>query len=256
MLLVIDVGNTNTIIGIFRRAALIVSWRIKTVRDITADEFNILVKALFQDGCIDPAEITRTVISSVVPPAAGILNAFCDRYLHMSPLWITPASVRGLMPIRYKNPDEVGADRIVNGIAAWEKFKTALIIVDFGTATTFDVISGKGEYLGGAITPGIHISSEALFQHASKLPRVEIFTPPDRVIGKDTSESIKSGIIHGYAALVDGMVARIQQEMAATPKIVATGGLSPLIAAVSRTIDAVEETLTLEGLRIISNSSG
>ncbi len=252
MLLVIDVGNTNTVIGVYDKDILKEDWRIRTVRDNTADEFNVLANALFSDKGIDTSSITRTVISSVVPSSVRILNDFCERYLKLTPLWINPASVKTLMPILYKNPNEVGADRIVNAVAAYDKYKSALIIIDFGTATTFDAITEKGEYLGGAITPGVMISSEALFQRASRLPRVEIFKAPERVIGDDTIESIKSGIIYGNAAMVDGMVARMKAEMNANPKIIATGGLAPLIAGVSLTIETVDQSLTLDGLRIIS----
>ncbi|MBU0969296.1 MAG: type III pantothenate kinase [Proteobacteria bacterium] len=254
MLLVIDVGNTNTVLGVYDRDTLKEDWRIRTVRDNTADEFNVLANALFSDRGIDTASITQTVISSVVPSSVRILNDFCERYLKLTPLWINPASVKTLMPILYSNPNEVGADRIVNAVAAYDKYKCALIIIDFGTATTFDAISGKGEYLGGAICPGVMISSEALFQRASRLPRVEIFKAPEHVIGNDTIESIKSGIIYGNAAMVDGMVARMKTEMKTTPKIVATGGLAPLIAGVSLAIESVDQSLTLDGLRIISRA--
>ncbi len=254
MLLVIDVGNTNTVIGIFKKNVLIEDWRIKTIRDTTADELNVLVKALFSDSkLVNTDKIKKILISSVVPPAVPILNAFCKKYLNLVPMWITPELVKSLMPVLYKNPDEVGADRIVNSIAAYDKYKTSLIVVDFGTATTFDVISEKGEYIGGAISPGVAISSEALFQKASRLPRVEIFQPTDKVVGRDTIESIKSGIIYGYASLVDGMVERIKKEMNFSPVTIATGGLSPLISKVSEKIDKVEESLTLDGLRIISH---
>ncbi len=252
MLLVIDVGNTNTVIGVYDKEVLKEDWRIRTVRDNTADEFNVLANALFSDKGIDPGSITKTVISSVVPSSVRILNDFCDRYLKLTPLWIDPASVKTLMPILYKNPNEVGADRIVNAVAAYDKYKSALIIIDFGTATTFDAITEKGEYLGGAIAPGVMISSEALFQRASRLPRVEIFKAPEKVIGDETIESIKSGIIYGNAAMVDGMVARMKKEMNAEPTIIATGGLAPLIAGVSLTIESVDQSLTLDGLRIIS----
>ncbi len=252
MLLVIDVGNTNTVIGVYEDDVLKQDWRIRTVRDNTADEFNVLARALFTDKGIALSDITKTVISSVVPSSVRILNAFCERYLKMSPLWINPASVKKLMPILYSNPNEVGADRIVNAVAAYDKHKKPLIIIDFGTATTFDAISPKGEYLGGAICPGVMISSEALFQRASRLPRVEIFKAPERVIGDDTIESIKSGIIYGNAAMVDGMVSRMKKEMKAEPMIIATGGLAPLIAKVSDTIESVDQSLTLDGLRIIS----
>ncbi len=252
MLLVIDVGNTNTVIGVYDKEILREDWRIRTVRDSTADEFNVLANALFSDRKINPVTIKKVVISSVVPSSVRILNAFCERYLKLTPLWINAASVKKLMPILYSNPNEVGADRIVNAVAAYEKYKSALIIIDFGTATTFDVISEKGEYLGGAICPGVMISSEALFHRASKLPRVEIFKAPGKVIGDDTIESIKSGIIYGNAAMVDGMVARMKTEMGAEAKIIATGGLAPLIAGVSLSIEAVDQSLTLDGLRIIS----
>ena len=252
MLLVIDVGNTNTVIGVYDKDILKEDWRIRTVRDNTADEFNVLANALFSDRGIDLNSITKTVISSVVPSSVRILNDFCERYLKLTPLWINPASVKTLMPILYKNPNEVGADRIVNAVAAYDKYKSALIIIDFGTATTFDAISERGEYLGGAIAPGVMISSEALFQRASRLPRVEIFKAPEKVIGDDTIESIKSGIIYGNAAMVDGMVARMKTEMNAEPTIIATGGLAPLIAGVSLTIETVDQSLTLDGLRIIS----
>lgn len=253
MLLVIDVGNTNTVIGIYDGEDLKHDWRIRTVRDATADEFNVLANALFSDKGVNRTKIEKIVISSVVPSAVPILNAFCERYLGLTPVWINPDSVKKLMPILYNNPNEVGADRIVNAVAAYNKYKTALIIIDFGTATTFDVISEKGEYLGGAIVPGVMISSDALFQKASRLPRVEIFKAPEKVIGKDTIDSIKSGIIHGNASMVDGMVERMTKEMSSTPRVLATGGLAPLISGLSKTIEKVEQSLTLEGLRIISH---
>jgi len=252
MLLVIDVGNTNTVIGVYKDETLEQDWRIRTVRETTADEFNILARALFADKGIQLSDISKVVISSVVPSSVRILNAFCECYLNITPLWINAASVKKLMPILYSNPNEVGADRIVNAVAAYEKYKKALIIIDFGTATTFDAITEKGEYLGGAICPGVVISSEALFQRASRLPRVEMLKAPDRVIGDDTIESIKSGIIFGNAAMVDGMVDRMKEEMKTTPMIIATGGLAPLIAEVSNAIESVDLALTLEGLKIIS----
>ena len=254
MLLVIDVGNTNTVIGVYEKEELKQDWRIRTIRETTADEFNILARALFADKGILLTDISKTVISSVVPSSVRILNDFCERYLNMAPLWINPASVKSLMPILYSNPNEVGADRIVNAVAAYEKYKQSLIIIDFGTATTFDAISEKGEYLGGAICPGVMISAEALFQRASRLPRVEIFKAPERVIGDDTIESIKSGLIHGNAAMVDGMVTRMKREMQTSPKIIATGGLAPLIGEASDAIEIVDQSLTLDGLKIISRT--
>ncbi|MBF0412505.1 MAG: type III pantothenate kinase [Desulfamplus sp.] len=261
MLLVIDVGNTNIVLGVFDGEVLIKDWRIRTIRDTTADEFNVLAKGLFSDKGIKLSDVSSVVISSVVPPAVPILDKFCETYLNKKPLWVQPASVRTLMPILYNNPAEVGADRIVNGIAAYNRYKKSLIVIDFGTATTFDAISEKGEYLGGAIVPGIMISAEALFQRASRLPRVEMFMPPDHVIGKDTIDSIKSGLMHGNAALVDGMVARMKKEMMRDPMVstnepmvIATGGLAILISELSSSIEVVDSALTLEGLRIISQA--
>ena len=253
MLLVIDIGNTNTVIGVYDGRHLVKDWRIRTERRTTADEFNVLAANLFSEGNISSEKIGKTIISCVVPPMVTILDSFCRKYLGHAPYWVDAMSVPNL-PIRYKNPSEVGADRIVNAVAAFHKYQTSLVVIDFGTATTFDSISEKGEYLGGAISPGIMIASEALFMKASKLPRVEIFVPPENVIGKDTASSIKSGIIFGYAGLVDGMVRRMKIEMDTNPRVIATGGLAELMCQVSETIEVVESDLTLEGLRIISNS--
>jgi len=254
MLLVIDVGNTNAVLGVYEGSELRQDWRIRTERNTTEDEFNVLINSLFAAGNISVRHVDRTIISCVVPPMVTILDAFCRKYLGHAPQWVDAKNCAG-MPILLKNPAEVGADRIVNGIAAFKKYGTSLIVVDFGTATTFDAISEKGEYLGGAISPGIGIASEALFREASKLPRVEIFVPPEKVIGKDTISSIKSGIIFGYAGLVDGIVRRMQAEMGTHPKVIATGGLARLLFDVSETIEAVEPALTLEGLRIIANQA-
>ncbi|MFZ5572001.1 MAG: type III pantothenate kinase [Thermodesulfobacteriota bacterium] len=251
MLLVIDIGNTNTVIGIYEGRKLIRNWRIRTERNTTEDELCVLLNSLFSASGIRFQDLDRTVISCVVPPVVRHYDAFCRKYLSRQPHWVDAASTAG-MPILYTNPAEVGADRIVNAVAAYEQYRTSLIIIDFGTATTFDVISEKGEYIGGAITPGIMISSEALFMNASKLPRVDLLTPPAAVIGRDTAGSIKSGIIYGYAGLVDGMVKRIAKEMGGVPKVIATGGLAGLIHKVSETIEIVDPDLTLEGLRIIS----
>ena len=250
MLLVIDVGNTNMVMGIYDKKKLIRDWRIRTEKNTTEDEFNLLVTGLFAGNGVRLNNIGKTIISSVVPAMTNILETFCLKYLNHAPIWVDAKSSGG-MPILYGNPKEVGADRIVNAVGAYEKYKTSLIIIDFGTATTFDAISEKGEYLGGAISPGIIISSDALFMRASKLPRVEIFTAPKTVIGKDTIGSIQSGIIYGYAGLTDGIVRRMGVEMGTSPKIIATGGLAPLMGGVSETIEAVDQDLTLEGLRII-----
>lgn len=255
MLLVIDIGNTNTVMGVYDGQHLIRDWRLRTERNTTEDEINIIVTSLFAQSRIQPEQIERTIISSVVPPMVTILDSFCRKYLGYPPLWVNPASYRG-MPIHYRNPSEVGADRIVNAVAAYQKYRQSLIVIDFGTATTFDSISDKGEYLGGAISPGIMIAAEALFIKASKLPRVELFLPPAEVIGRDTGASIQSGIIYGYAGLVDGMVRRMKTEMGSHPKVIATGGLAQLMKNVSETIEAVEPLLTLDGLRIIAEEMG
>ena len=253
MLFVIDVGNTNTVLGVYRQQALLKSWRVRTERNTTEDEFNILAANLFSASKFQLSDVTKIVVSCVVPPMVTILDSFCRKYIGYAPHWVNAKSYKK-MPILIYNPAELGADRIVNAVAAYHKYHTGLIVIDFGTATTFDVISDKGEYLGGAISPGIMIASEALFREASKLPRVEIFAPPERVVGKDTGESLKSGIIYGYAGLVDGLVKRLQVELGLKPKIVATGGLASLINDVSETIEIVDNDLTLEGLRIISES--
>ncbi len=255
MLLVIDVGNTNTVLGVYEGETLSESWRISSLRDTTADEFNVLASNLFATKGLDPKQISKVIISSVVPAATRILNGFCCQYLKLRPFWVTADSVKKRMPILYTNPNEVGADRIVNAVAAYEKYRQALIIIDFGTATTFDVISSAGEYLGGAIAPGIMISAEALFQKASRLPRVEIFQAPTHLIGKDTIESMQAGIIHGSAAMVDGMITRMIQESNTEPKVIATGGLAHLIMEISEQIHTVDDSLTLDGLRIIASES-
>ncbi len=252
MVLVIDVGNTNTVMGLFEEKQLIHDWRIRSQKNMTEDEFNLLINGLFKERQIDAKRIRKTVISSVVPRVKGILQTFCTKYLGHPPIWVDAETTKNLMPVLYRNPAEVGADRIVNAIAAYEKYHCAIIAIDFGTATTFDIISEKGEYMGGAIAPGVMIASEALFTHASRLPRVEICSPPKRAIGLDTTESMKAGIIFGYAGLVDGMVGRIKKEMGCEAKVIATGGLATLISNVTDTIESVEPNLTLEGLQIIS----
>ncbi|MFO8049508.1 MAG: type III pantothenate kinase [Desulfosudaceae bacterium] len=251
MLLVIDIGNTNTVIGLFEEDRLICSWRLRTEKNTTEDELSVLVANLFSGAGIAFKSVTKTIISSVVPPIERIYANFCKKYLQREPLWVK-ATTYPDMPIRYANPSEVGADRIVNAVAAYQKYKTRLIVVDFGTAITFDLVSEKGEYLGGAIAPGLAIASEALFKNASKLPRVDLLTPPPVVMGRDTAESIKSGIIFGYAGLVDGIVSRLQLETGGPCPVIATGGLAGLIAEVSTAIETVEPELTLEGLRIIA----
>jgi len=247
MLLCMDIGNTNTVLGLTEGEKILSHWRIRTERDLTADEMGMVVNNLFQSSGFAMKDVAHTIVSCVVPPLLNPIEAFCRRYFDIRPMIVGPGLKTG-MPIRYENPKEVGADRIVNAVGAYEKHRKALVVVDFGTATTFDYISGQGAYIGGAIAPGVFISCEALFQRASKLPRVEIFTRPKRVIARDTVSSMNVGIIYGFAGLVDGIVGRMKQESEEEPTVIATGGLAPLLCEVSESIDQVEEFLTLEGL--------
>lgn len=252
MLLVIDVGNTNTVLGLFDGETLVHDWRIRTESDHTVDEYGILISNLYQSSRMKAKEIkavTDIIISCVVPPMLNILEPVCVRYFNIKPMIVGPDIKTG-MPIYYDNPKEVGADRIVNAVAAYAKYPTDSIVVDFGTATTFDYVSPRGEYMGGCIAPGIVISSEALFARASKLPRVE-FSRPKTVITKDTVSAMQAGIMFGYAGLVDGIVARMKAEVQTNPLVIATGGLARVVAQEARSIDKIEEMLTLEGLRII-----
>jgi type III pantothenate kinase len=250
MLLCVDIGNTNIVIGLSAEDRIVNHWRLRTEREVTADEMAILIGSLLNAAGHRLADLTNIVVSCVVPPLMRELDEFARRYLGIRPLIVGGGAKTG-MPIQYDNPAEVGADRIVNAVAAYEQYRRALIVVDFGTATTFDCISAEGAYLGGAIAPGITISCEALFQRAAKLPMVEIFAKPKKVIGKDTLSSMNVGLVYGYAGLVDGIVNRIKKEMAQEVAVIATGGLASLIAEESETIERVEEFLTLEGLRII-----
>lgn len=250
MLFCIDIGNTNIVLGVADKEKILKSWRIRSERDITVDELAIIVNALFKSGGIKTARISDVIISCVVPPLLDTFVKFSDKYFKAKPLIVGPDIKIG-MPVLYDNPKEVGTDRIVNSIAAYEKYHTALIVIDFGTATTFDYVSKDGSYIGGAISPGMVISCDALFQKASKLPRVEIFARPKSAIARDTVNSMNVGIVFGYAGLVDGIVNRMKKESREKPKVVATGGLAPLICDVSETIDHVEEFLTIEGLMII-----
>jgi type III pantothenate kinase len=253
MLLAIDVGNTNTVLGLFREDALVHHWRLTTDPKRTADEYGVLMLSLFREADLQPSEVTAVIIANVVPPLHLALSVLCRRYFGREAFFVGPG-IRSGMPILYDDPREVGADRIVNAVAAYERYRTAVIVIDFGTATTLDCVTAKGEYLGGAIAPGIAISVEALFQRASKLPSVEI-AKPDRVIGGNTLASMQSGIFYGYLSLCEGLATRMVAEMTKDggprPKIVATGGLASLLAKESKLIDAVDELLTLDGLRLI-----
>ena len=249
MLLVIDVGNTNTVLGLYQGDDLKKDWRLNTDKTRTVDEYAMLIHELFGLSQLHFTDIDNVVISSVVPPMLNTLEGLCRDYFKQKPLIVGPGTKTG-MPILYDNPREVGADRIVNAVAAYELVKSSLIVVDFGTATTFDYVSEKGEYLGGAIAPGLSVSAEALFERASKLPRVEFACPP-QVVAKNTVNSIQAGLFYGYVGLVDGIVNRMKKETASSPKVVATGGLATVLSEASETIDLVESNLTLEGLKII-----
>ena len=249
MILVVDVGNSNIVLGIYKHRELLHHFRISTSRQSTVDEYGILTHNFFQMSGISTSDIEGVIISSVVPPLVNVLEEMCIKYVRKKPLIVGPGIKTGLN-LRYENPREVGADRIVNAVAAIDQFNCPLVVVDFGTATTFDCIDGEGNYLGGAIVPGIGISTEALYQRASKLPRIEL-EKPKKVIGRNTIHAMQAGIIFGYAGQVDGIVERIKEEMQATPKVIATGGLAELIASETKTIEVVSPMLTLEGLRII-----
>jgi len=249
MLLVIDVGNSNTVLGTYNGKKLMSDWRIVTDKDRTVDEYAMLVHNLFNLAGMNFDQLSAVMISCVVPPMLNSLDALCRKYFNLIPLVVGPGVKTG-MPILYDNPKEVGADRIVNAVAAYDKWHCGMIVVDFGTATTFDVISAAGEYLGGAIAPGVGISAEALFARASKLPRVE-FSRPAQVVAKNTVNSMQAGIFYGYVGLVEGLVSRMRQEVGQPLKVIATGGLAASIAGASDMIDSIEPFLTLEGLRIL-----
>ncbi|HHY33012.1 MAG TPA: type III pantothenate kinase [Firmicutes bacterium] len=249
MILVLDIGNTNIVLGVYENTRLVTSSRMATDRLKTADEYAMLIRDLFSYHGLDFTAIDGAAISCVVPPVIGTFEDLVRRYFHCEPVVVEPGIKTGIV-IRYENPKEVGADRIVNAVAAYEKYGGPVIVVDFGTATTFCAISAAGEYLGGAIAPGIGISSEALFARAAKLPRVELVKPRS-VIGRSTVASMQAGIIYGTVGLVDGIVKRMKLEMGGDARVVATGGFAPLIAEDSSEIDVLEPNLTLEGLRMI-----
>lgn len=249
MLLVFDVGNTNIVLGVYQNKDLLEHWRLSTFPYRTADEYGILLQDIFRYTSISFQDIKALVISSVVPPLMLALEQMARKYLNLSPLIVGPGIKTG-MSLKYENPREIGADRIVNAVAGYALYGGPLVIVDFGTATTFCAISQKGEYLGGAIAPGIGIATEALFARAAKLPRVELVKPPT-VIGKNTVNSMQSGILYGFVGQVDEIARRIKKELGGNPFVLATGGLAELIAKESSTINQVDPLLTLKGLQII-----
>jgi type III pantothenate kinase len=249
LLIVVDVGNTNAVFGIYRDDELVESFRIATERDRTADEYGALLLPLLQRAGVDPREAAAVVISSVVPPLNPTLELLASKYFGRTPRFIEPGVKTG-MPIRYDHPSEVGADRIVNAVAARELYGSPVVVVDFGTATTFDVVSAAGEYAGGIIAPGIGISADALFRHAARLSRVDVRRPP-RLVGRTTATAMQSGLYFGYVGLVDGILERLHQELPGLSTVVATGGQAELIAGGSRFITEVHLGLTLFGLKLL-----
>jgi type III pantothenate kinase len=249
MILVADVGNTNMVLGVYQDSKLLINWRVSTSRQ-TSDEIGMMLRNLFEYEHLNMKEVEAAVISSVVPPLTPILERVCTKYFKVKPLSVEPGIKTGVN-IKYDNPKEVGADRIVNAVAALHRYGGPVIVVDFGTATTFCAVSESADYLGGAITPGIGISTEALFQRAAKLPRIELIKP-EKAIGRNTVSSMQAGIVFGYAGQVDYIVSRFKKEMGGgNIFVVATGGLASLISSVATSIDKVDPLLTLEGLRII-----
>jgi len=255
MLLAIDVGNANMVIGVFDGSTLIQSWRLQTLRERTSDELGLLVEGLFKHSGLDQSKINGVVVGSVVPPQTGTTCSMVERFFKRTPLVVEPAKNAG-MPIRYDNPTEVGADRIVNAIAAREQFGSnpprPLIVCDFGTATTLDAVSAQGEYLGGAICPGVSISADALFQRAARLPRIEV-RKPKTVVGRTTVGAMESGLFYGYVGMVEGLVKRMNDELGGNAIRVATGGLAAVIAPETQLFDHVDVDLTLQGLRLVWN---
>lgn len=266
MLLALDVGNTNTVLGLYRLEEsapaasapgaeaqspneLVAHWRVTTHRTQTVDEYGVFFVNLFQMHGLAPSQVTHIIISSVVPPVESTLRQVCESYFHLEPMFVEPGIKTG-MPMLIDNPTELGADRLADCIAAYERYGGPCIVVDFGTATKFEVISAKGEYLGGAIAPGLGLSADALFSRAARLSRVDIKRPA-KVIGTNTVTHLQSGLYYGYIGLVDGILERIFAELGTQPKVVATGGLARMIAADSRFISEIDEMLTLDGLRIL-----
>ena len=249
MLLAVDIGNTNVTLGLFRGEELEARWRLSTDIRRTSDEFTMMLLTLLEQDDVSPDQVTAAVIASVVPPLTEVLEAVCQRCFHLTPLIVGPETRTGVR-VRIDNPAEVGADRVVNAAAAHRLQGGPLIIIDFGTGTTFDAVSDEGDYLGGTIAPGIELAAEALFQRAAKLPRIELEFPP-RVIGTNTVNAMQAGLMYGYLGLVEGIVARMKMELGGSPWVIATGGLAEVMQGHTEVIDAVEPDLTLQGLRMI-----
>jgi len=249
LLLAVDVGNTRISIGVYSEDSLVHTWRVSTGRDKTEDEYGMVLLSLLEGSGVEVAEINGAVIACVVPPVTPVLEKTISKYLGLDPLVVGPGVKTGIN-IKYENPKEVGPDRIAHAVAAVKKYGPPLIIIDFGTATTFDAISAKGEYLGGVIAPGIQTALEALFEKAARLPRIEL-SRPRRAIGKTSAESMQSGMIYGFAGMVDGLVRRLSREMGSQPFVVATGDSADMVARETESIKAVEPFLALEGLRLI-----
>lgn len=254
MLLAVDVGNTNTVLGLYRQSGenageLVAHWRVTTHRTQTAEEYGVLFVNLFAMSGLSVDTVKHIIISSVVPPVESTLRSVCERYFHLQPLFVEPGIKTG-MPVLVDNPTELGADRLANAVAAYERYGGPCIVVDLGTATTFDVISAKGEYLGGAISPGLGISADALFSRAARLGRVDIKRPA-KVIGTNTVTHLQSGLYYGYIGLVDGILERMIAELGTEVRVIATGGLARQISEDSRFIHEIDDMLTLDGLRIL-----
>jgi len=249
MLLAVDAGNTHTVLGLFEEDRLRADWRIGTRKEMTADELGALLRSLFAGEGLDPGQVDGVIVSSVVPDWNTVLATTAEKTFRRRALFVEPGIKTGL-PILVDNPHEVGADRIVNAVAAVHRFGAPLIVLDFGTATTFDVVGPKGEYLGGAIAPGLGISAEALFQRAARLTRVDIQRPA-RLIGRNTQESVQAGLFHGYVALVEGLVRRLRAELGVEAPVVATGGLASIFRDELVFVRSIEPDLTLLGLRLI-----
>ena len=249
MLLVFDIGNSNIVLGTYEGKKLLRHWRISTDRQKTGDEYGMLINNLFRFQGIRMSDVTAIIISSVVPPLVVPLAKMCERYFRLRPLIVGPGIKTGIK-LKYENPREIGADRIVNSVGAYEQFGGPLIVVDIGTATTFDIVADNGDYLGGVIAPGIGISSEALFQRAAQLPRVALVTPRT-IICRNTVTAMQAGVIFGFVGQIDEIVRRIKAEMKQDMRVIATGGMAKMISRESKTIDKVDNFLTLTGLRVL-----